>query len=137
MEIKPQPKVTQKAFNRTSQKEHTKPKEIKLHTQQRAAKRASFNHFVATKLYFMEKQKQQEEKLQKMLEEEEIKHMRKEMVPKAQLMPYFDRPFFPQRSDMPLTIPREPSLHMLSHRCWRCTSCNELYFHHNHAMKAI
>ncbi|KAK9741232.1 hypothetical protein RND81_03G090900 [Saponaria officinalis] len=168
MEIKSQPKVTQKvskanthdaslgssrvmsrdehkeikqlekkASNRTSLKEHTKPVEIKLHTQQRAAKRALFNHFVATKLYFIKQQKQQEEKLQKMIEEEQIKHMRKEMVPKAQLMPFFDRPFFPQRSDMPLTIPREPSLHILSSRCWKCTSCNELYFHHNHAMKAI
>lgn len=32
-----------------------------------------------------------------MMEEEEIKMLRKEMVPRAQLMPLFDRPFFPQR----------------------------------------
>ncbi|KAK9180784.1 hypothetical protein WN944_023919 [Citrus x changshan-huyou] len=32
-----------------------------------------------------------------MIEEEEIRLMRKEMIPRAQLMPLFDRPFFPQR----------------------------------------
>ncbi|MBA0825795.1 hypothetical protein Goarm_010712, partial [Gossypium armourianum] len=31
-----------------------------------------------------------------MIEDEEIRCLRKEMVPKAQLMPFFDRPFFPQ-----------------------------------------
>jgi hypothetical protein len=31
------------------------------------------------------------------MEEREIKLMRKEMVPKAQLMPVFDKPFHPQR----------------------------------------
>jgi hypothetical protein len=31
------------------------------------------------------------------MEEREIKMMRKEMVPKAQLMPAFDKPFHPQR----------------------------------------
>ncbi len=30
-------------------------------------------------------------------EQEEIRRMRREMVPRAQLMPYFDRPFIPQR----------------------------------------
>jgi hypothetical protein len=30
-------------------------------------------------------------------EQEEIRRMRREMVPRAQLMPYFDRPFVPQR----------------------------------------
>lgn len=32
-----------------------------------------------------------------MIEEEEVRLMRKEMIPRAQLMPYFDRPYFPQR----------------------------------------
>jgi hypothetical protein len=32
-----------------------------------------------------------------MIEEEEIRLLRKEMVPRAQLMPYFDKPFSPQR----------------------------------------
>lgn len=30
-------------------------------------------------------------------EEEEIRRLRKELVPKAQPMPYFDRPFVPKR----------------------------------------
>lgn len=32
-----------------------------------------------------------------MIEEEEVRMLRKEMIPRAQLMPFFDRPFFPQR----------------------------------------
>lgn len=30
-------------------------------------------------------------------EEEEVRRLRKELVPKAQPMPYFDRPFIPRR----------------------------------------
>jgi hypothetical protein len=30
-------------------------------------------------------------------EEEEIRRLRKELIPKAQPMPYFDRPFIPRR----------------------------------------
>ena len=78
---------------------------------------------VATKLFVIEQQKKQAEKLQKvnhiyiyitnymlcestliemlimkqMIEEEEVRLLRKEMIPRAQLMPFFDRPFFPQR----------------------------------------
>ncbi|GAY53245.1 TPX2 domain-containing protein [Citrus sinensis] len=79
-------------------KENTKPQEFTLHTQQRAVKRAMFNYSVATKLYLEQVQRKRVEKLQKMIEEEEIRLMRKEMIPRAQLMPLFDRPFFPQRS---------------------------------------
>jgi len=32
-----------------------------------------------------------------LVEVEEIKRLRKELVPKAQPMPYFDRPFVPRR----------------------------------------
>jgi len=35
-----------------------------------------------------------------MAEEEEVKRLRKELVPKAQPMPYFDRPFVPRRYDI-------------------------------------
>ncbi|KAL8161176.1 hypothetical protein V2J09_012665 [Rumex salicifolius] len=87
-----------------SSKEYTKAQDFKLHTQQRAAKRA-----VATKLYVDEQQRRIEKKVLKMIEEEEVRLLRKEMVPKAQLMPFFDRPFLPQRSNRPLTVPREPS----------------------------
>lgn len=37
------------------------------------------------------------ELLEQIIEEEEIRMLRKEMIPRAQLMPFFDRPFFPQR----------------------------------------
>ncbi|KAH7557014.1 hypothetical protein ACOSQ2_026618 [Xanthoceras sorbifolium] len=121
-----------KANPKTTSKENTKPQEFTLHTQQRAVKRAMFNYSVATKEYLEEIQKKRIEKLQKMIEEEEIKLLRKEMVPRAQLMPYFDRPFFPQRSNRPLTIPREPSF--LKY----CSSDNGLYhFDEAHAWKPI
>ncbi|XP_027336843.1 protein TPX2 isoform X3 [Abrus precatorius] len=90
-------KVSNMASRRSPPKENTKPQEFKLHTQERAVKRAMFNYAVTTKFYIMELQKKQEEKLQKMIEEEEIRLLRKEMVPRAQLMPYFDKPFCPQR----------------------------------------
>ncbi|OAY57221.1 hypothetical protein MANES_02G079900v8 [Manihot esculenta] len=106
-----------KATTKTLAKENSKPQEFKLHTEQRAYKRAMFNYSVATKLYIMELQKKQIEKIQKIIEEEEIRMLRKEMIPRAQLMPFFDRPFFPQRSSRPLTIPREPSFHMLNSKC--------------------
>ncbi|XWS46454.1 hypothetical protein CRYUN_Cryun14cG0068400 [Craigia yunnanensis] len=109
-------------------KENTKPREIKLHTEQRTVKRAMFNYSMATKLYLLEIQKKQVEKLQKMIEDQEIRLLRKEMIPKAQLMPFFDRPFFPQRSNRPLTIPREPSFRSVNSKCWSCISENELYY---------
>ncbi|XP_010244641.1 PREDICTED: protein TPX2-like [Nelumbo nucifera] len=116
-----------KASNKISAKEQTRPLEIKLHTQERAAKRAEFNYFIASKISQLEMQRQLEQKLLKIIEEEEIRMMRKEMIPRAQLMPFFDRPFFPHRSKRPLTIPREPTFHMLSSKCWRCLSCSNFY----------
>ncbi|OAY60561.1 protein TPX2 [Manihot esculenta] len=121
-----------KATPKNQAKENTKPQEFKLRTEQRAYKRAMFNYSVATKLYLIELQKKQIEKAQKIIEEEEIRMLRKEMIPRAQLMPFFDRPFFPQRSNRPLTIPREPSFRMLNSKCWSCNSGNELY-HFEHA----
>ncbi|XP_061947953.1 microtubule-destabilizing protein 60 isoform X1 [Populus nigra] len=135
-------------------KENTKPQEFKLHTGQRALKRAMFNYSVATKIYMNEQQKRQIERIQKIIEEEEVRTMRKEMVPRAQLMPYFDRPFFPQRlkplaralwdikqvdlflwcrSSRPLTVPREPSFHMVNSKCWSCIPEDELYYYFEHA----
>ncbi|KAL4313307.1 hypothetical protein GQ457_01G051130 [Hibiscus cannabinus] len=119
-------------------KENTRQQEFKLHTGQRAVKRAMFNYSVATKFYLSEIHKRRVEKVQKMIEDEEIRSLRKEMVPKAQLMPFFDRPFFPQRSNRPLTIPREPSFRMVNSKCWSCISENELhYFQHAHAWNPI
>ncbi|KAL5574345.1 hypothetical protein UlMin_023942 [Ulmus minor] len=104
----------------TKESTSRKPQEIKLHTQQRAIKRAIFNYEVATKLYIIEQQRKQQEMIQKLVEEEEIRLLRKEMVPRAQLMPFFDKPFFPQRSNRPLTIPREPSLGIMTRKCSPC-----------------
>ncbi|XP_011656218.1 protein TPX2 [Cucumis sativus] len=101
-------------------KENTRPHDFKLHTEQRAIKRAMFNYSVATKLFVIEQQKKQEEQLHKIIEEEEIRLLRKEMIPKAQLMPFFDKPFYPQRSKRPLTIPREPSVHLMRTKSWNC-----------------
>ncbi|KAK3409517.1 hypothetical protein EUGRSUZ_J01635 [Eucalyptus grandis] len=109
-----------KATQRPAAKENTKPVDFKLHTQQRAIKRAMFNYSVATKLYLMEQQKKYEEKLQKMIDEEEVLLLRKEMIPRAQLI-----------LSRPLTIPREPAFRMLSSKCWTCTCCtHQLYSFH-------
>ncbi|XP_031501215.1 microtubule-destabilizing protein 60 [Nymphaea colorata] len=109
-------------------KEPIKPMEIKLHTEMRAIKRAGFNHFVASKIQYMEQQRKQEETIQKMMEKEQIKLLRKEMIPRAKLMPFFDKPFFPQRSTKRLTVPKEPSFHILSSRCAKRTTCNVLCY---------
>ncbi|XP_059309884.1 microtubule-destabilizing protein 60 isoform X1 [Lycium ferocissimum] len=108
-----------KAQQKSLAKDNTKQVEIKLHTQQRARSRALFNYSMATKFYFIQQQKKTVEKVQKMIEEEEVRMLRKEMIPRAQLMPIFDKPFLPQRSTRPLTIPREPSF-MLNDKCSSC-----------------
>ncbi|KAJ3683438.1 hypothetical protein LUZ60_013665 [Juncus effusus] len=84
-------------------------KSFRLHSEERALQRKSYNFMVASKINSMEIIRRFEEKILKVIEEEEIKVMRKEMVPKAQLMPHFNRPFYPQRSTRPLTKPKEPS----------------------------
>ncbi|WOL11720.1 protein TPX2 [Canna indica] len=120
-------------------KEQTKPMSIRLHTEQRAAQRAGYNHLVASKINSLEILRRFEEKLLKVIEEEEIKNMRKEMVPKAQLMPIFDRPFFPQRSTRPLTIPREPCFHLVKEKCSISDQPCRLhkYFNHSMNMKSV
>ncbi|KAF3341944.1 Protein TPX2 [Carex littledalei] len=82
---------------------------FRLHSEERALRRASFDYMMSSKINSLGIIKRFEEKIMKVIEEEEIKVMRKEMVPKAQLMPIFDRPFYPQRSTRPLTAPKEPS----------------------------
>ncbi|KAF5189029.1 TPX2 (targeting protein for Xklp2) protein family [Thalictrum thalictroides] len=117
-----------KAYQKPPNKERSTPVEIKLHTQQRAVKRAGFNYLVECKMTMIEHQRQQEERFRKLMEEEEIRMLRKEMIPRAQLMPLFDRPFFPQRSTRPLTIPRDPSFHSKMYsKSWRCMSSCDSY----------
>ncbi|KAJ4841154.1 hypothetical protein Tsubulata_016916 [Turnera subulata] len=77
-------------------KESTRPMDLKLHTDIRAVDRAEFDHQVAEKMCLIEQYKMERERLQKLAEEEEVRRLRKELVPKAQPMPYFDRPFIPR-----------------------------------------
>ncbi|OMO73256.1 TPX2 protein family [Corchorus capsularis] len=108
-------------------KEHTIPVDLRLHSDVRAVERAEFDHQVAEKMSLMEQYKMERERQQKMAEEEEIKRLRKELVPKAQPMPYFDRPFIPRRSSKHPTIPREPKFHMPHHKKIKCCiSWNDL-----------
>ncbi|XP_047972847.1 protein TPX2-like [Salvia hispanica] len=107
--------------NKSWIKENTKPSEFRLHSQQRAAQRKLFDSTVAIKFYIIEQHKKQVEKVLKVIEEEEVRMLRREMVPRAQLMPLFDKPFSPQRSTRPLTVPREPSFKMAA--CKHDCSC--------------
>uniref|UniRef100_A0A453INA1 TPX2 C-terminal domain-containing protein n=1 Tax=Aegilops tauschii subsp. strangulata TaxID=200361 RepID=A0A453INA1_AEGTS len=45
-----------------------------------------------------------------------IRQLRKDLVPKAQPMPYFDRPFIPKKSSKTITIPKEPNFHLRPER---------------------
>ncbi|XP_076903221.1 microtubule-destabilizing protein 60-like [Bidens hawaiensis] len=92
-------------------KEITRPIDLVLHSDVRAVERAEFDHQVQEKLSFIEQYRLEKERLQKLEEEEELRRLRKELVPKAQPMPYFDRPFIPRRSEKQPTIPKEPKFH--------------------------
>ncbi|XP_042447443.1 uncharacterized protein LOC122032236 [Zingiber officinale] len=95
-------------------KESTKPLDIVLHSDVRAVERVEFDNFVAKRMNFAEQLRLKREMQQKecLSEEEEIRRLRRELVPKAQPMPYFDRPFVPKRSMKPQTIPKEPRFHI-------------------------
>ncbi|KAL5739179.1 hypothetical protein ACOSQ2_028359 [Xanthoceras sorbifolium] len=96
-------------------KENTRPIDLKLHSDVRAVERAEFDHQLAEKMTLIEQYKMERERQQKLEEEEEIRRLRRELVPKAQPMPYFDRPFIPRRSMKHPTIPKEPKLHIPHH----------------------
>ncbi|OIW05411.1 hypothetical protein TanjilG_28876 [Lupinus angustifolius] len=89
-------------------KEITIPIDLTLHSDVRAMDRAEFDHQVAEKLSLIEQYKLERERQRKLAEEEEVKRLRKELIPKAQPMPFFDRPFIPRRSVKNPTIPQEP-----------------------------
>ncbi|EEF36286.1 conserved hypothetical protein [Ricinus communis] len=108
-------------------KESTKTLDLKLHSDVRAVERAEFDHKVAEKMSLFEQYKMERERQQKLAEEEEIRRLRKELVPKAQLMPYFDRPFIPRRSTKLPTIPKEPKFHIPQHKKIKsCLSWNDM-----------
>ncbi|KAG4922709.1 hypothetical protein JHK86_051522 [Glycine max] len=100
-------------------KEITRPVDLKLHSDVRALDRAEFDHQVQEKLSLIEQYKLERERQQKLAEEEELRRLRKELVPKAQPMPYFDRPFIPRRSMKSPTIPREPKFY--NHKKIKCS----------------
>ncbi|KAF8389732.1 hypothetical protein HHK36_024251 [Tetracentron sinense] len=83
-------------------KESTKPIDLKLHSDMRALERAEFDNHLE--------------------EEEEMKRLKRECIPRAQPMPYFDRPFLPRRSMKHPTIPREPKLRDPQHKKIKCVS---------------
>ncbi|KAK4347799.1 hypothetical protein RND71_034138 [Anisodus tanguticus] len=111
-------------------KEITRPVDLVLHSDIRAVERSEFDHQVAEKLSYIEQYKMERERLHKMAEEEEIRRLRKELVPKAQPMPYFDRPFVPRRSAKNPTMPRDPKFHIPQHKRIKCCmSLNDMYIH--------
>ncbi|CAI0386097.1 unnamed protein product [Linum tenue] len=98
------------------------PVDLTLHSDVRAMERAEFDHQVSEKLTLIEEYKMERERQQKLAEEEEIRRLRKELVPKAQHMPYFDRPFIPRRSTKHPTVPKEPKFHLPQHKKIKCSS---------------
>ncbi|CAN0913874.1 Microtubule-destabilizing protein 60 [Linum grandiflorum] len=133
---KTSPRTSPRASSNKENNTNTKKpnQEFKLHSEERAMRRAMFNYYVATKIYVIEHEKRQLERLQKLIDEEEVKSLRKKMVPRAQLMPYFDKPFSPQRSNRPLTTPREPRIKTVNNdKFMSCISENEMYSFQNRA----
>ncbi|XP_059670457.1 microtubule-destabilizing protein 60-like isoform X2 [Cornus florida] len=78
-------------------KEITRPIDLMMHSDLRAQERAEFDQQVAEKMILIKEYRMERERQQKLAEEEEIKRLRKELIPKAQPMPYFDRPFIPRK----------------------------------------
>ncbi|CAH2055327.1 unnamed protein product [Thlaspi arvense] len=103
-------------------KEITIPVDLKLHSDIRAVERAEFDYQIAEKINLIEQYKAERERLQKLAEGEELRRLRKEMIPKAQPMPYFDRPFIPKRSNKHPTIPRDPKFNRPQRKKIRCCS---------------
>ncbi|GJN08668.1 hypothetical protein PR202_ga26617 [Eleusine coracana subsp. coracana] len=66
-------------------KERTEPVDLVLHSD------------VLERNKFAEQMRLERERQKELEEEERIRQLRKELVPKAQPMPYFDRPFVPKR----------------------------------------
>ncbi|OEL33745.1 hypothetical protein BAE44_0005232 [Dichanthelium oligosanthes] len=94
-------------------KERTEPIDLVLHSDVRALERAEFDQHVLERNNFAEQQRLEWERQQELEEQERIRQLRRtELIPKAQPMPYFDRPFIPKRSTKPATVPMEPKFHL-------------------------
>ncbi|KAL2613291.1 hypothetical protein R1flu_024983 [Riccia fluitans] len=70
-------------------------------------------HHVSEKSLRADEEKQEKEKRMQLEAEEEIKKMRKQMIPHARRMPFFDLPFKPHRSTKSLTVPRSTKFQTL------------------------
>ncbi|GFP90397.1 protein tpx2 [Phtheirospermum japonicum] len=101
-------------------KENTRPVDLVLHSDTRAVERTEFDNQVVKKMNMIEQYRMEKERRQKQHEEEEIKRLRKELVTKAQPMPYFDRPFVPRRSMKQPTIPKDPKFHLPQSKKIKC-----------------
>ncbi|CAN6320963.1 unnamed protein product [Urochloa humidicola] len=102
-------------------KERTEPVDLVLHSDVRALERAEFDQYVLERNNFAEQQRLEWERQQELEEQERIRQLRRtELIPKAQPMPYFERPFIPKRSTKPATIPIEPKFHLRPEKL----SCN-------------
>ncbi|KAL3844615.1 hypothetical protein ACJIZ3_002018 [Penstemon smallii] len=109
-------------------KEITRPIDLVLHSDTRAVERSEFDQQVAEKINLIRQYRMERERRQKLEEDEEIRRLRKELVPKAQPLPYFDRPFVPRRSMKQPTLPKEPKFHIPQHKKIKCNmSINDLY----------
>ncbi|CAL4913235.1 unnamed protein product [Urochloa decumbens] len=94
-------------------KERTEPVDLVLHSDVRALERAEFDQHVLERNKFAEQQRMEWERQQELEEQERIRQLRRtELIPKAQPMPYFERPFIPKRSTKPATIPIEPKFYL-------------------------
>ncbi|CAN6301802.1 unnamed protein product [Urochloa humidicola] len=108
-------------------KERTEPVDLVLHSDVRALERAEFDQYVLERNKFAEEQRLEWERQQELEEQERIRQLRRtDLIPKAQPMPYFERPFIPKRSTKPATIPIEPKFHLrpekLSCNAWHLES---------------
>ncbi|KAG2542559.1 MAP7 domain-containing protein 1-like isoform X2 [Panicum virgatum] len=102
-------------------KERTELIDLVLHSDVRALERAEFDQHVLERNKFAEQQRLEWERQQELEEQERIRQLRRtELIPKAQPMPYFDRPFIPKRSTKPATVPMEPKFQLRPEKL----SCN-------------
>ncbi|KAL7100994.1 hypothetical protein ACP275_08G029400 [Erythranthe tilingii] len=111
-------------------KENTRPVDLVLYSDMRAVERSEFDHQVAMKMNLIKQYRMERERQQKLAEEEEIKRLRKVLVPKAQPLPYFDRPFVPRRSMKQPTVPKEPKFHIPQQKKIKCNLSldDDLYY---------
>ncbi|EYU44177.1 hypothetical protein MIMGU_mgv1a005514mg [Erythranthe guttata] len=111
-------------------KENTRPVDLVLYSDMRAVERSEFDHQVAMKMNLIKQYRMERERQQKLAEEEEIRRLRKVLVPKAQPLPYFDRPFVPKRSMKQPTVPKEPKFHIPQQKKIKCNLSldDDLYY---------